>query len=1243
MATQYSKIIPTDYNNARTQVAGVLGVTTTGDIGATQGYGQALVSSPVSQHEKVTEAQLDTLRLDIITAHTHQNGITPVITNVAAGDIGLASLFTSYETLAAATNVNKNIIAANQLATVIYTQTETYAAYTGTIGTGGGWKNYAFYEVDVTFPTADAARYFFNTGSRFSFTASRSGGTVSPTIGLDQNLSWTALLQSVTADNPTFARTDFYSLTDSYATVYNRNSTGIYSVNYYRISAKSNIANNVYGGATVVTFKIEFDDGYNDGNTTNYDGVDGTFVSTIVRSMPKGVGFGGAIFVAAPTSVIATPTNGFTEDGIPIYITASYAIAISPSTVTEDNAYVAMAFEATSYNVPNTVTWTITATTTTGLNDFVETGWTAGTNINGFKTLTRTVTTTGTFASSQASTNITTNPDTTTEGTETFTISAVGSADGSGGGFVSNVEILTVTDSSKTATPGITISGPTVPGPVNHEISCIPGEGLGASASWAIVSSAITGNADLVIYGIYLDLSDANLNAYRMTLWDNTVLTQTTGTYYTLPTPRTVANGSSVSVTIQVGSTSGPAGLASAIIRLRTNAGSSDGSGPNTVGPSFNQISRSIPVLVIAPTVTLAITANPTSVAYTYVAGAAGSGSTQVTVTNNGNARATLSNYNVSSPGGTVSQGFISGLILAGGSTSTTVTYSSTVAYSGTSVVSITGANNLIGTVSASRNIAVTATESFGIISQNFSLASELSAEVFTAKTFFIVMSNSGQAPLTVTNITFSGATNMTISGPLGLPLTIQPGNSVQRFFTWSRSRIGSSTVVASITSNTGGNAGTITSTSQAITGTARVPTFLLAGGSGSVSSDSWTNNNGILLKDRPVSLTFFNCEPGTEAMVSLWWTVDQDSNAGGGRGVQATTTTTDPKLVPFNFTTTILQSTSLPSGEIYAWIGADPEEVRYWRAGRNRFYVQLPVGKTDTGTQIWYTNARSGTSAAGPGQWATIITTPEAPCGPNQTWIGFTVEPVVAWSFSTYEVVQGGTVTVNVSGAASNCTVVFAITQFQDSPSGPTSNIPFTIPSVLTNGDGRFSGSFTTGTDGPFGPQAAAAIGTYFGVRPITPSGHGAFPLYSGPFRTFDVLSPAFNITIGYSDRPGSEAGEAAHSGASPATEPAGTFVYYRRTAADNATYQNVNIFASADDRVEVFAQGNFIGRTSSLDQIFAFPNNTVVVSDGFAHWKFVYTNFGGPGYFAVAVYVGTNLFFSLDNPAYIRNRSKW
>jgi hypothetical protein len=1273
-----TKITPTSYNSARSQTVAALGTSTTGTLQAVEGYGQTPVSSPVGQYNKVTEVQLDLLRQDITKTYTHQNGAAPTITDVATSDKELAVLFSAYETLAAGIYTNRNTVAANQLATVAYTpQTETYASYTGTAGTGAGWKNYAYYESTITFTSANDARYFFNAGSTYNFTAAHSGGTQSPDLGKSQNKSWDDLLTAVTAANPSFGRSNFYALTDAYNTaspVYIRNSTDTtYAANYYRITAKSNVANNSQGGATSITFKIEFVDAFNEGNLTNYDGVDGTFTSTISRKMPKGPGAGGAVYVAAPTDPVSTPSNGFTESGTPIYITAAYAIAVrAPSTITEQSVTAYFDFTATNYYTGNTITWTITATTTTGLNDFVETGWTAGLTVGGYKTLTRTSVNSGSYANSTSSISIVTNPDRATEGTETFTISAVGSPDGSGGGNkVTAPTPLTVTDSSKTDTPGITVTNTagTVVGP-STELTCVAGNGNGSEGTWRVTSAALTGGVDLIIYGFYIDTSASDQSFDTWTIlpptgFPNPIITQASGNY-TLPTPRTVTNGTNFDLKISVGSSNGQYPRSSTVVlKVVSNAGTIDGSGAAT-GPTYRITSTTITVQIQTPTVVLTFTASPPSVSFSFVgnSGVQGSGSTTLTLTNTGNSPATLSGFFVGYAGSIQSSaGSMTGTISAGGvgigytkTASASYSYYGTDTASGTSAISIIGTHPKIGTVnSSSFGLAVTATKAvpnlIAILSQ-----SSTSTEVGKASSdITITFYNYGNAPLTISSVTGNGGVFITAITRTGPSITsVAANSSASTTYTFTRSNIGTSLTTISIASN---DPAGVKTALISVTGVPRVPTFrLLNNGVVTTTGTGWTDGSdafsiflsskGTLKKNSRVRTEISNIEPNAVGGFWLFQTEDQDTVGNGGKGIWAETALylprkTDPKLCP------VSSFTSDATGFAAPWAGTDPTygsyETKYWRAGRSRFYGQIPVGKYDGGLQAWYTNSTSGTTAGGSGRWASC-TAPESACGSNQIWIGFTVVPDITATWSDLAPVQGSTITVTISGGPSimqtstyftnvtndTGTYSWSVAGFQ-----PYSSIP--PQTYISNGQGELT--CTVLANGP--------VGTYNSLAIIFPSAGDGYLIgvYSN-FVTFDVLSPAFYIVDGVA-APEWGVGSVACNATNVAAAPVGTFIYHRRVIAINGTYNNINVYASCDDTLTVYCQGLQVGVGAFYAQ---GPNlnKTIVVSDGYTHWRFDYTNGGGPGWFGVGVYVGTDLYFALSSiPAApgmpLRNASKW
>lgn len=195
-----------DYNTVRNDIVKVLGVGT-----GKFGYGQPIMSSPVSRGIPITAAQWNNLRADIYNARLHQDGVPPSLTQVAQGlaiDYTTATPAAQFIASTATATTNKFNVGAGQFV----------------VQPGGNksrtvpWSTKLASTVKVTFNTADQARWFFNSGGQIRFSSSRSGGSV---INQTQNNAWTSLLNSV--GTVTFSATsnlDFYELTNQYKNVY---------------------------------------------------------------------------------------------------------------------------------------------------------------------------------------------------------------------------------------------------------------------------------------------------------------------------------------------------------------------------------------------------------------------------------------------------------------------------------------------------------------------------------------------------------------------------------------------------------------------------------------------------------------------------------------------------------------------------------------------------------------------------------------------------------------------------------------------------------------------------------------------------------------------------------------------------------------------------------------------------------------------------------------------------------------
>jgi hypothetical protein len=315
MASSVGGIIEAvDYNSIRNKVIAVLG-TGTGNTG----YGQdpRINSTAVSAGSAVTALQWQNLRWDLYNILLHQNGTAPSITLVNTGDtvrFGVAHPNNAYDTLADTATTSRFNIGAGQFipSENLGSKTETFA-----------WSSQAYIDITYTFSTADAARYFFNSGGKINIQSSFTK------ISADsQNIAWEVLLnsagiQSFGGQTPTTGfspmnGTNFYRLTNTFQTYHTSTSSSTYSSNNYRLQARSNVADNSTGTANIVYIRVLFTDGYTDpgnspGDTPNTgDQVNGTLTvsSTMLRATgvmqtPPGVA---TFTIAGPTSNLASAT-----------------------------------------------------------------------------------------------------------------------------------------------------------------------------------------------------------------------------------------------------------------------------------------------------------------------------------------------------------------------------------------------------------------------------------------------------------------------------------------------------------------------------------------------------------------------------------------------------------------------------------------------------------------------------------------------------------------------------------------------------------------------------------------------------------------------------------------------------------------------------------------------------------------------------------------------------------------------
>jgi len=297
--TQGDTITASDYNTFATNVNAVIG---TGS--GTSGYGLTEITS-ISAGDTISAAQWNSLLSGLQKAATHQGTSVTNASNTVSTGGNILPLSNLEADITAITTNKANAAGANMSTGQAGTSSSRTSAWTSNV-------NHIF---TVTFASANAARFFFNSGGKIKFAFSRSGGS-----STDQNTSWTNLLSGV--GTVTFANTasgssgsvGFENLTGSDQAIFNSAvGSGDYSANDVNINAKMSGA--------VITMEVDFNDDHvaetgtftggglgnapNEGQAyTGSDSVDGTLSSTITFDKADNAS---AVQVASPS--FATTTN----------------------------------------------------------------------------------------------------------------------------------------------------------------------------------------------------------------------------------------------------------------------------------------------------------------------------------------------------------------------------------------------------------------------------------------------------------------------------------------------------------------------------------------------------------------------------------------------------------------------------------------------------------------------------------------------------------------------------------------------------------------------------------------------------------------------------------------------------------------------------------------------------------------------------------------------------------------------
>jgi len=156
-----STIIDDDYNGFAISINNFWG----SGIASTYGYGQTDTVSLVSAGTTITATQWATLLTRMTSAASHQNTSITAISNPSTGD--------TIEAYAALSS-NINSVYNNRLNAAA---NGTDLTANGTTQTTGTWDVSAITTKTITFASADAKKYFFNSGGHIRMSFSLTGGS----------------------------------------------------------------------------------------------------------------------------------------------------------------------------------------------------------------------------------------------------------------------------------------------------------------------------------------------------------------------------------------------------------------------------------------------------------------------------------------------------------------------------------------------------------------------------------------------------------------------------------------------------------------------------------------------------------------------------------------------------------------------------------------------------------------------------------------------------------------------------------------------------------------------------------------------------------------------------------------------------------------------------------------------------------------------------------------------------------
>lgn len=303
MPTQGALIRATDYRDVRRAVSRILGDRIndflTDPERAKFGYGQSVLSDTrtvVGEVDLVDDLDIATLRSDLLKIAAHcgisTNPLITAIPQISPGDLIENEHLDAFLAAIPILNSNRFQLAAGQYSDTPFATNISHSRSTPWGSSYYYGENTVRHSFTVDFGSPERARYFFNSGGQFRFTASRTGGTV----GNPQNQTWTQLLNDMgtivfdydkcEGATGVGSNVGFYDLTTTPALVFTKTAGSVsiygsaYTANDYSITMSCNVANNNLGEARFVYVNIYFNDDHTARFQVN-DTVDGVLTSTV--------------------------------------------------------------------------------------------------------------------------------------------------------------------------------------------------------------------------------------------------------------------------------------------------------------------------------------------------------------------------------------------------------------------------------------------------------------------------------------------------------------------------------------------------------------------------------------------------------------------------------------------------------------------------------------------------------------------------------------------------------------------------------------------------------------------------------------------------------------------------------------------------------------------------------------------------------------------------------------------------